>query len=169
MEEGYSAHNYDEQEHYRQQIEIMYRGYGKHYTDIVRSMSDKLFNWAFTLNTGGLAVSITFMSATIKWDAASWQTLISFFILIFIFSLGIAGIVLAAKLEHSRFHQKGRKLDFYMDELNAGKISTSEFIEKLPPKTPCLDFFVPWLENASYCIFFLGIISALGIIILKMQ
>lgn len=163
------THHDDEQEHNRQQIEIMYRGYGKHYTDIVRSMSDKLFNWAFTLNTGGLAVSITFMSATIKWDAASWQTLISFFILIFIFSLGIGCIVLAAKLEHSRFNQKGLKLDSYMDEFNAGKISMPEFINKLPPKIPCLDFFVSKIENGSYYIFFLGIVSALVIIGLKMN
>lgn len=167
MEEDHSARHDDEQTHNRKQIEMMYRGYGTYYTEIVRSMSDKIFNWAFTLNTGALAISITFMGAAIKWDSASWPKLLPFLILIVIFSTGIGCIVVAAKLEHLRFDTKGSKLDGLFNEFNSTDMSMTEFLNKFPPKTSCLDFSVSWLENLSYYIFFLGVILSLGIITFK--
>lgn len=51
---------------YRQEVIRIYQGYGAHYISIINSMSNKIFNWAFTLNTGGLAVTIAFIGATFE-------------------------------------------------------------------------------------------------------
>lgn len=149
------------------EIVMMYRGYGKHYTDIVRSMSDKIFNWAFTLNTGGLSVTIIFMGAAIKWHSFTFKELIPFLIMITIYGLGIASITVAAFSEHTRFDKKGILLDKFFDKFNKGKISADEFIEKTPPKICGYDWIVSKLEKTSYMLFFVGIIATLSVLLCK--
>lgn len=152
---------------HRNQIEMIYRGYGKHYTDIVRSMSDKIFNWAFTLNTGGLVVTITFMGAAIKWHSFTLRDLIPFLIMIIVYGLGSISITAAAFCEHKRFNIKGGLLDKFFDEFNEEKITANEFMEKLPPKISCYDWIVSKLEKTSYVLFFIGIIIMLGLLLCK--
>jgi len=152
---------------YEKQIEIIYQGYGKHYTDIVRSMSDKIFNWAFTLNTGGLAVTITFMGAAIKWHSLTYAGLMPFVIMIVIYGLGIISIVFAAFFEHVRFAKKGHLLDSFYDEFAEDKITANAFIEKLPPKICCYDWIVSKLEKTSYVLFLIGLISAMVVLFYK--
>jgi len=152
---------------HRNQIEMMYRGYGKHYTDIVRSMSDKIFNGAFTLNTGGLAVTITFMGAAIKWHSFAFKDLFPFLIMIIIYGLGIVSIVIVAIFEHIRFNKKGTILDSFFCEFNEKKITANEFMEKLPPKIFYLDWIVSKLEKSSYWLFSVGLTIAVAFLICK--
>lgn len=135
-----------------QQAEFIYRNLGKYYTEIVRSMSDKIFNWAFTLNTGGLIATITFMASAIRWSNFTLKDSRPFVCLLIIFGLGVLFIVLSAKFEHKRFENKGKKLDNLYSEA-----SSDHFIKEIPPQTHCYDFFVPLMENLSYLLFFIGL------------
>jgi hypothetical protein len=88
----------------------MYRGYGGYYNSIVRSLSDKIFNWAYTLNGGGIALTITFMGAAIKWDSLSKGDFYSFLLPISFFAFGIISVIFASFFEHHRFVKKGALL-----------------------------------------------------------
>jgi hypothetical protein len=142
--------------HTTEQIEIMYRGYGKYYTEVVRAMSDKIFNWAFTLNTGALTATITFMAVAIRWKNFSSHDILPFLILMIIFGSGILSIVISAFLEQERFCKKGKLLDKYYEN----RENSEQFINKIPPPTNCYDTLVPLLEYLSYTLCFSGIIIA---------
>lgn len=159
-----------EERYCSEQIEIMYRGYGKYFTDIIRSMSDKIMNWAFALNTGGLFATVAFMGAVIKSDSNLTPSLKPFVFIILIFSLGILFIVKAAILEHKRFEKKGELLEGCFNEYNCSndeKTAADNFLAKMPPETPCYDCVVSKLECVSYLLFFVGMIVALFFLICK--
>lgn len=146
-----------------EQIEMIYRGHGRYYTDIIRTMSDKLFNWAFTLNTGGLTATITFIAASIHWKACSYQDISPFLIFIRLFGLGILSIVISSFLEHKRFSKKGKLLDRYYENAT----TVDEFMKNIPPKTNCYDTFAPLLMYISYILFFSGLIVSIFTLIHK--
>lgn len=142
-------------------VEFIYRNYGKYYTDIVRSMSDKIFDWVFALNTGALTATITFMAVAIKWKDFAFDEVLPFLMPLVIFFLGICSITAAAFLEHRRFETKGKQLD----EVYSKRKLNQEFLDKIPPKTECYDLIVPFFERASYFLFCIGfIISIIGLL-----
>ena len=144
-----------------EEVAECYRIQGEYYTDIVSNMSDKIFNWAFTLNTGGLLATITFMGAVIKQkDRAD-----SFFIiLIILFGLGIFAILISVFLERRRFERKGKLLDNNCEKFKRGKLNSEEFISRIyetPEGLNNLTLCVNFLTAISYILFSLGVIISI--------
>lgn len=148
----------------RDEISFIYRGQGAYFTSIIRGMSDIGFNWAFTLNTGALAVVVGFMGAVIKWGDLSCKDILSFVLIELIFSLGIVSIVVAVKFEHKRFSEKAKLLDINFHNLVNDRINPKVFMENIPSKST-LDWLTPLFENISYILFFIGLISSIFILV----
>jgi len=146
---------------YTAQIVNIYRTYGEYYTGIVRTMSDKIFNWAFTLNTGGLAITISFLGAVLKWRTTAFKGIYPFLIPMIIFAFGIILIVIAAICEHRRFAGKGELLENDFEEFNNCKITAQELINKMSPKIKHLDTMTPLLEKGSYVLFLIALVVSI--------
>ena len=153
--------------HELNQIINWYRSHGDYYTGIVREMSDKLFSWAFALNTGALAVTLTFMGASVKWGSTECKEIVLFLVLIAMFSLGILTIILAAQWEQERFSEKGDALDKGMKNLDEQKITYSQFLNLVPYKVKFYDKASPGAQVASYVLFFLGLVVGAVLIFIK--
>lgn len=140
----------------RQKLINTYRKLGEFYTKVAHKTANSIFNWGFTLNTGGLAATIAFMNGSLS------KTALSFTPLIFIFTLGIIAIVLALFLENSRFKEKGTVLEKKFKELDEGKITCNEFLSSVFPTTSdCCEKMVLNAEKTSYALFFLGLLIAI--------
>ncbi len=129
-------------------VEMEYRGFCQHYTGIVRSMSDKMYNWAFTLNTGALAGTIAFMGT---------KEIILFSPLI-VFICGIISIVISALCERHRFSKRSNLLENNFKKLIKGDgITTAEeFRDKLSPKIKFFDTITRCSEKLSWALFIIG-------------
>lgn len=136
------------------EIKAQYRGYGRHYTDIVKEMSGRLFSWIFILNTGGVAVVAPYLI---------YKNNPLLFIPIIIFAIGIILIFCAVKCEHIRFANKGAKLDELFYDLFRGHIALEHYRKSIPPKVDFYDKATPFLENLSLVFFLLGLISGIGL------
>lgn len=142
---------------HRFEVIRIYRGYGEHYTSVVNRMSNMLFNWAFTLNTGGLVATIAFIGATLGLEILSKLAILYIF-LILVFCLGILFTCISGILEHKRFLQKGEILDSTFDDFQDNKITGNAFFNTLPPKLECLDKATSLFLKLSFFIFALGLL-----------
>ena len=80
-------------------------------------MADKLFNWAFALNTGGIPVTITFYASTISKEKIKFPNTV-FISLLVLFGLGVCTAILAVYIEQQRFMKKGSELDKAIEQHN---------------------------------------------------
>ena len=91
-----------------EEVTSFYRKYGQYTTEICRTMSDTLFNWAFYLNGGGLIALAAFLSTNKK---INFCAIIPSIFLFLLFAVGIILIIIAAYHEQKRFDEKGEALD----------------------------------------------------------
>ncbi|HAT1994251.1 TPA: hypothetical protein I8010_002088 [Legionella pneumophila] len=134
------------------QIKERYRAFGDYYTKLTVSLNDKLYNWIFILNTGGVIIITPYML-----DKKN----LLFLIPISIFILGIITIFIAVLFERIRFIEKGKKLDeIHREYFN--KIITQEYLEKnIPAKISFYDKASPIAEIISVLLFFIGLVASL--------
>lgn len=139
----------------KSEIVRIYQTLGKYYTDIGRDFSKLLFNWIFALNTGGFALTISYIGAT----QPNTNSKCLFISTCIIFALGIIFAFLGAIFERLRFSKKGALLDHKFDDYqnNIKDLSEREFLTAIQNTTPYYDKFVPFLEYSSIVIFFVGL------------
>lgn len=150
-----------------EQIEKMYRSYGKYYTDIIHRMSDKIMNWAFALNTGGIFATVGFMGAVIK---KSSIPISGFLVTMGVFGLGILSIVIAAMLEQKRFERLGKFLEKSFSKYNSNadkKTAVNDFLTEVSYEDSCHYYIVCILEIVSHLLFLIGLIVAVCFLIYK--
>lgn len=142
-----------------EEVTSFYRKYGQYTTEICRTMSDTLFNWAFYLNGGGLIALAAFLSTNKK---INFCAIIPSIFLFLLFAVGIILIIIAAYHEQKRFDEKGEALDNAFQEFLDNKITAQSFIASVPYRTK-YDYSTPLLEKTSFILgcagIFLGIVA----------
>jgi hypothetical protein len=129
-----------------EQIIYFYRGHGQYITEICRTMSDILFNWAFYLNGGGLIAIAAFVGTIEK---ISFCKLISILFLLFLFAAGTIFIIVAAHYEQKRFAEKGKVLEEAFGKFQNNEITAQSFFSSAHHRTK-YDYWAPCLEKLSF-------------------
>lgn len=145
---------------HRIQIQKFYQGFGNYYTELEKSLAARISNWAFTLNTGGLAGFITFIGVTKQSDT---PFKFIYYIIFIMFVVGILFIITSVFLEKKRFEISGAQLEESWKSFNEGRITAKKFMDNVP--NPWFSCWVDYLEISSYIFFLLGLLfSAMSFI-----
>lgn len=143
----------------KKSLYAVYQECGRYYTDIICSLSDKIFNLLFVLNSGGLIGIITILSSFI--DKPNHQKLLTLCTWLgTFFFIGLIFIIIAIILEHYRFSKKGELLNKNFNLLQTDKMTVIDFQKNLSLETISQNT-VWFFELLSIFMFTLGLLKGL--------